>query len=91
MSESPRRRRARPVDPGLPPDDPLRAFGTRLQRIAGLDDLARQYPGRDIAVSRERQTLEFYSSPERPNTFAMVALEFLLVIASTTAKPCHCD
>jgi hypothetical protein len=83
VSESQRRRRTpRPrPEPDLAPDDPLRAFGTRLRSIAGLDDLARQYPGRDIAVGRERQTLEFYSSPERPNAFAMVALEFLLVIA----------
>ncbi|GGQ47958.1 MULTISPECIES: hypothetical protein [Streptomyces] len=83
MSESqPRRRAARPAPhPGLTPDDPLRAFGERLRKIEGLDDLARTYPGRDITVGRQRQQLEFFSTPERPNAFAMVALEFFLVIA----------
>ncbi|MFJ3213853.1 hypothetical protein [Streptomyces flaveolus] len=83
MSESqPRRRAARPAPhPGLAPDDPLRAFGERLRKIEGLDDLARTYPGRDITVGRQRQQLEFFSTPERPNAFAMVALEFFLVIA----------
>ncbi len=83
MSESqPRRRAARPVPhPGLAPDDPLRAFGERLRKIEGLDDLARTYPGREITVGRQRQQLEFFSTPERPNAFAMVALEFFLVIA----------
>ncbi|WP_309030743.1 hypothetical protein [Streptomyces alfalfae] len=83
MSESqPRRRAARPAPrPGLAPDDPLRAFGERLRKIEGLDDLARTYPGREITVGRQRQQLEFFSTPERPNAFAMVALEFFLVIA----------
>ncbi|WP_031066157.1 hypothetical protein [Streptomyces sp. NRRL F-5527] len=83
MSESqPRRRAARPAPhPSLTPDDPLRAFGERLRKIEGLDDLARTYPGRDITVGRQRQQLEFFSTPERPNAFAMVALEFFLVIA----------
>ncbi|GAA2417448.1 hypothetical protein ACFPFX_04325 [Streptomyces mauvecolor] len=81
MPESQRRRRVpKPADPALKPD-PLAAFGSRLASIKGLDDLARQYPGRDITVGRQRQKVEFYSSPERPNAFAMVALEFLLVIA----------
>ncbi|MFF7986937.1 hypothetical protein ACFZDK_49025 [Streptomyces sp. NPDC007901] len=83
MSESQRRRSAaRPApNPGLAPDDPLRAFGERLRKIDGLDDLARSYPGREITVGRQRQQLEFYSDPDRPNAFAMVALEFFLVIA----------
>lgn len=83
VSESqPRRRAARPAPrPGLAPDDPLRAFGERLRKIEGLDDLARTYPGREITVGRQRQQLEFFSTPERPNAFAMVALEFFLVIA----------
>ncbi|WP_245608087.1 hypothetical protein [Streptomyces hokutonensis] len=83
VSESQRRRRvARPApNPGLPPDDPLRAFGERLRKIDGLDDLARSYPGREITVGRQRQQLEFFSDPDRPNAFAMVALEFFLVIA----------
>ncbi|MFJ9634791.1 helix-turn-helix domain-containing protein [Streptomyces sp. NPDC101175] len=83
MSESQRRRRpARPApNPGLAPDDPLRAFGDRLRKIDGLDDLARSYPGREITVGRQRQQLEFFSDPDRPNAFAMVALEFFLVIA----------
>lgn len=83
VSESqPRRRAARPAPhPSLTPDDPLRAFGERLRKIEGLDDLARTYPGRDITVGRQRQQLEFFSTPERPNAFAMVALEFFLVIA----------
>jgi biotin operon repressor len=83
VSESQRRRHvARPApNPGLPPDDPLRAFGERLRKIEGLDDLARSYPGREISVGRQRQQLEFFSTPERPNAFAMVALEFFFVIA----------
>ncbi|MGK5450743.1 MULTISPECIES: hypothetical protein [Streptomyces] len=82
MSESQRRRRATSAPrPELPPDDPLQAFGQRLRSLPGLDDLARKYPGRDITVGRERQALEFYSSPERPNAFAMASLEFFLVIA----------
>ncbi|MCZ0983726.1 hypothetical protein O1L60_43950 [Streptomyces diastatochromogenes] len=43
--------------------------------------MARAYPGRDITVGRQRQQLEFYSRPDRPNAFAMVALEFFFVIA----------
>ncbi|MFI2380209.1 hypothetical protein ACH5AO_34995 [Streptomyces sp. NPDC018964] len=83
MSESQRRRHvARPApNPGLAPDDPLRAFGERLRKIDGLDELARSYPGREITVGRQRQQLEFFSTSERPNAFAMVALEFFLVIA----------
>ncbi|MFH8843176.1 hypothetical protein [Streptomyces sp. NPDC017868] len=83
MSEPQRRRRAaKPApNPGLDPDDPLAALGKRLRKIEGLDDLARTYPGRDITVGRQRQQLEFYSGPDRPNAFAMVALEFFFVIA----------
>lgn len=83
MSDSPSRRRVpKPAhQPGLDPDNPLTAFGSHLRSIKDLDDLARQYPDRDISVGRRRQRLEFYSSPERPNAFAMASLEFLLVIA----------
>ncbi|MDX2623648.1 hypothetical protein PV356_29735 [Streptomyces sp. WI03-5b] len=83
MSDSQSRRRAsKPAHrPALDPDDPLAAFGSRLRAIKDLDDLARQYPGRDISVGRKRQKLEFYSSADRPNAFAMASLEFLLVIA----------
>ncbi|MEU0632060.1 hypothetical protein [Streptomyces sp. NPDC005989] len=83
MSDSSSRRRApKPArQPGLDPDDPLAAFGSRLRAIKDLDDLARQYPDRDINLGRKRQKLEFYSSDDRPNAFAMASLEFLLVIA----------
>ncbi|MER6103786.1 hypothetical protein ABT115_16015 [Streptomyces sp. NPDC001832] len=83
MSDSSSRRRApKPArQPGLDPDNPLTAFGSRLRSIKDLDDLARKYPDRDINVGRKRQKLEFYSSDDRPNAFAMASLEFLLVIA----------
>ena len=82
VSEPQSRRRVQPPpDPRLDPDDPLLAFGTRLASVENLDSLARQYPDRDITVGRKRQGLEFYSSAERPNAFAMASLEFLLVIA----------
>ncbi|MER5870492.1 hypothetical protein [Streptomyces sp. NPDC002044] len=59
----------------------MTAFGSRLRSIKDLDDLAQQYPDRELSLSRKRQKLEFYSSNERPNAFAMASLEFLLVIA----------
>lgn len=83
MSDSPSRRRVpkQPAHQPLDPDNPLAAFGSRLRSIKDLDDLAQQYPDRELSLGRKRQKLEFYSSSERPNAFAMASLEFLLVIA----------
>lgn len=84
MSEPQSRRRASQrahVPAQDDPDDPLQAFGSRLRAIKDLDEVARRYPDRELSLGRRRQKLEFYSSPERPNAFAMASLEFLLVIA----------
>jgi hypothetical protein len=76
-----RRRRPAPAQPVLPLPDPGSAFDTALKPVPDLDALAERYPDREITLSSERSRLEFYSSAEQPNAFAMDSLEFLLVVA----------
>ncbi|MEU6278190.1 hypothetical protein ABZ871_38220 [Streptomyces populi] len=65
----------------LAPSDPLAIFDTTLTPVRSLDDLAQQFPDRDLSLSRRRAPLEMYSSEENPNAFALDSLEFFLVIS----------
>ncbi|GGX57735.1 hypothetical protein [Streptomyces chartreusis] len=82
-SAQPRRRQAAPrrKPAELDPSDPLAAFDATLAPVRSLDDLAQQFPDRDLSLSRRRAPLEMYSSEENPNAFALDSLEFFLVIS----------
>ncbi|MFI8817771.1 MULTISPECIES: hypothetical protein [unclassified Streptomyces] len=67
--------------PKLPLNDPSDAFDQHLMPVRGLDDLARQYPGRKLTLDSQRRPMEFYGAPDQPNAFSMDSLEFFLVIA----------
>ncbi|MHA6756960.1 hypothetical protein [Streptacidiphilus sp. PAMC 29251] len=81
-----RRRRALPEQPPLPLPDPGTAFEKpkKLRPVRpaeSLDELARRFPDRGIALSPERGTLVFFASDEQPGAFSMDSLEFFFVIA----------
>ncbi|MGW0664893.1 hypothetical protein [Streptodolium elevatio] len=67
--------------PQLPVDDALQAWSRPVAPVKDLDDVARRYPGRSLSLGPERQSVEFYGTPDRPNAFAMDSLEFLFICA----------
>ncbi|MEU2462385.1 hypothetical protein ABZ604_32995 [Streptomyces sp. NPDC012473] len=84
MPTEPQRRRTGPrskPQPKLPLTDPADAFNQHLTPVRGLDDVARQYPGRKLTLEGQRKPLEFYGQPDQPNAFSMDSLEFFFVIA----------
>ncbi|WP_327072028.1 hypothetical protein [Kitasatospora sp. NBC_01302] len=71
----------RAPQPRPPADDALQAWSRPVAPVKDLDDVARRYPGRKLTLEGERNPLEFYGTPERPNAFSMDSLEFFFLIA----------
>ncbi|MFF8775477.1 hypothetical protein [Kitasatospora sp. NPDC015120] len=72
------KRATRPLPPA---DDAIQAWSRPLAPVKDLDEVARRYPGRKLTLDGERNQLEFYGTPDRPNAFAMDSLEFFFLIA----------
>ncbi|MBK3584781.1 hypothetical protein JHN49_14000 [Streptomyces sp. MBT57] len=85
MTTGPQRRKIdsrRPEpQPWLPLPNPADAWDEPLTSVRGLDEVARQFPGRKLTLDRTRKPMEFYGKPDEPNAFSMDSLEFFLVIA----------